>query len=175
MALHHTCVCSGNPERGRFVCPWTGDCRCARRKTAVTTDAASIETYLGSCVDLNLATLDGPLHVSMRPGSKELPLLLAAYNPLDTSSRSVFCLVTHNGPLGTSNPHTTGCPARYMWQDATSVKDFIQKLPDEVHCLFLSYSGNLLQIYLMPVLSPKRAAFASCCCMTSATMSNQAV
>lgn len=51
-----------------------------------------------------------------------------------------------------------------MWQDATSVKQFIQRIPDEVHCLFMSYSGNsdhtLLHMYLFYMLLLKRAALA---------------
>ena len=46
-----------------------------------------------------------------------------------------------------------------MWQDVTSVRDFIKKLPDEVNCLFMSYSGNsdcnllLMHLSLEPTAS----------------------
>lgn len=126
-----------------------------------------------SCVDLNLVTLDGPVRISTLPGSKELPLLLAAYSAVDASSRSVSPLVNHC--IHTSgHQHTPGYPARYMWQDTTSVQDFIQKLPDEVHCLLMSYSGDLRQVYVMQVLSSKRAAFTSYWRVTSATVTNNA-
>ena len=42
----------------------------------------------------------------------------------------------------TSNDQQAERPARYMWQDVTSVKGFIMRIPAEAHCLFMSYSGN---------------------------------
>lgn len=56
-------------------------------------------------------------------------------------------------------------PARYMWQDVTSVKDFIKKLPDEVHCLFMSYSGNSgCNVLLMPCHQTPTASTTSLLC-----------
>ena len=97
---------------------------------------------VGFCADLSVATLSGPLFVRTNIGSKHLPLLLAAYDAHDASSRSVLPMVNQCGHAHVSGTHTAGCCVRYMWQDAASVKHFIKKIPDEVHCLFMSYSGN---------------------------------
>ena len=40
--------------------------------------------------DLNLATLNGSMHIKTRDGSRHLPLLLAAYNAHDAASRSGY-------------------------------------------------------------------------------------
>lgn len=67
--------------------------------------------------DLRVSTLDGEFMVDTHSGSTTLPLLLAAYDARDASSR-------------------------YMWRDSGSVENFVKAIPDEVHCLFLSYSED---------------------------------
>lgn len=71
-------------------------------------------------VGFDIETTDGRFTVEALPGSDRLPLLLAAYNAKDASSR-------------------------YMWQDPHSVQSFVTAVPTNTHCLFLSYSGASLR------------------------------
>ncbi|KAL0025389.1 hypothetical protein WJX79_003257 [Trebouxia sp. C0005] len=64
-----------------------------------------------------IETLDGILEIQTQIGSNSLPLLLAAYDKTDASSR-------------------------YMWHDTISVRDFVKSVPSEVHCLFLTYADE---------------------------------
>ena len=67
-------------------------------------------------VGLEVETTDGRFSIDTQPGPDRLPLLLAAYNAKDASSR-------------------------FMWQDPHSVQSFVKAVPANTHCLFLSYSG----------------------------------
>lgn len=67
---------------------------------------ASTDLTWGRGADLSIATLNGPLLVRMHAGSKYLPLLLAAYDAHDASSRSVLPMVNQCGHVHTSGTHT---------------------------------------------------------------------